>query len=79
MSKYPTDRAGRALALGQRVRIQHCVGRYGQTQVSEGIITDMGPGGVTLDNTRWVTVSPNGYHRHQDFEHGHEVWTKIVD
>jgi hypothetical protein len=78
MSNYLTDRTGKPLEIGQRVRVQHCVGRYGQTHVEEGVITHMGPGGVTLDSTHWVTVDPDGYHKHEDFEHGHEVWTLIV-
>jgi hypothetical protein len=75
---YPTDRAGKPLKLGQRVRVKHCVGRYGQTRIDEGVITAVGPGGVTLDQTKWVTVNPRGYYKHQDFEHGHEIWTEIV-
>lgn len=74
-----TDRHGRELKIGQIVEIQHCVGRYGQTRIEEGEITHFGLGGVTLDGWKWVTIAPNGYHKHDDIEHGHEIWTEIVE
>jgi hypothetical protein len=73
------DRHGRLLRLGDLVRVQHCVGRYGQTQITEGRVTALGEyGGLTLDGARYVVVPPEGYHRHVDFEHGHETWVEIV-
>lgn len=43
------DRAGRALAIGQYIRVQECVGRYGQTAIREGEIVELSRyGGATI-------------------------------
>jgi len=36
-----TDRHGTPLAIGQRLRVQVCVGRYGQTAIRQGIIEEL--------------------------------------
>jgi hypothetical protein len=89
---YYEDRRGRQLEVGQIVRVQHCIGRYGQTEIVEGRIKEISPyGGVSLDNidrlavrrgqsteTIYVTVTRTGYEKFEDFEHGHEKWTEII-
>jgi hypothetical protein len=44
------DRNGITLALGQHIRIQVCVGRYGQTAIRQGYIVKLSPqwGGVNI-------------------------------
>lgn len=101
-----TDRHGTELEPGQDIRVQECVGRYGQTRVVEGTIEKLyAPSSVTIrlsesctpfnDEVRGnginylqqrkageiytVSVPPNGYHKHDDFEHGHEVWIEVVN
>jgi hypothetical protein len=73
-----TDRHGRVLEIGQRVRVQVCVGRYGQTVIREGVIQSFSPySGMTLD-TGYTTLTRSGYEKFEDFEHGHEKWTEII-
>jgi hypothetical protein len=73
-----TDRHGTPLAIGQRVRVQVCVGPYGRTAIREGVIKKFSPySGMTLD-TGYTTIVPKGYQKFEDFEHGHEKWTEIV-
>jgi hypothetical protein len=88
---YYEDRHGRQLEVGQIVRVQHCVGRYGQTDIVEGRIKAISPYGVVTLDQAWgrgstqivagvvtVTVSRTGYDKLDDFEHGHEKWTEII-
>lgn len=43
------SRNGQLIAKGARLRIQHCVGRYGQTRIDEGVVEAIDSyGGVTL-------------------------------
>jgi hypothetical protein len=44
------DKNGREIAAGQRLRVQHCVGRYGQVRVDEGVVEQLDTvyRGVTL-------------------------------
>jgi hypothetical protein len=82
------DRHGIKLEVGQVVRVQHCVGRYGQTEIVEGRIADISAyGGITLDQAVsrgrslgkvYVTVTRKGYEKFDDFEHGHEKWTEVL-
>ena len=75
-----TDRNGRPLKVGQRIRVQHCIGRYGQTEIVSGVITHIVTYcGATLDGNRYVTIPHNGYSKHNDFEHGHEKWAEIIE
>ena len=47
------DRNGREIKIGDAVRIQHCVARYGETQVDEGELLSVDKyGGVTLKLSR---------------------------
>jgi hypothetical protein len=85
---YYEDRTGQQISVGQIVRIQHCIGRYGQTEIVEGQIESISPyGGVTLRQairdgvslgTIYVTVTRTGHEKFDDFEHGHEKWTQII-
>lgn len=47
------DRYGVPLEVGQRVRVQHCVGRYGQTRIVTGILRKIGQYGNV-----YVTTEP---------------------
>lgn len=48
MKKF-IDAEGRALGVGDRVEIKHCVGPYGQTRTIRGVIKQMNElGGVTV-------------------------------
>jgi hypothetical protein len=85
---YYEDRHGTQLKVGQVVRVQHCTGRYGQTEIVDGRIAEISPhGGLTLDQAisrgrflgkTYVTVTRKGYEKFNDFEHGHEKWTEIL-
>lgn len=48
-----TDRHGRKLQVGQLIRAQVCVGRYGQTDIREGEIVELNPPfGATIKTRR---------------------------
>lgn len=83
------DRYGKDLTVGDRVRAQHCTGRYGETSIVEGILLRIGdhtdtyidaPGGDCI----YPGFSPvggkvlRGYLKHEDYEHGHEQWIEKV-
>jgi hypothetical protein len=60
-----TDRTGETeIVVGQRLRIQHCVGRYGETRIHEGVAE-------TIDRIRGVTLRLD--------EHGHEAWIEVLE
>lgn len=48
------DRNRKPLAVGQQLKIQHCVGPYGQTRIDQGTIVDIDTTyrGVTLKLTQ---------------------------
>ncbi len=107
------DRHGVELAPGQKVRMQVCIGRYGQTRIVTGellqvskyrnVTIALGPetipfresgvlvGGTPFSNDykagdiysgcpleyNYKTSRIEGYHKHDDFEHGHEVWLEV--
>lgn len=102
-----TDRHGRALAPGLRVRVCHCVGPYGQTATFAGVLEGIDEyGGVRVklshahvhSTSRQCTAYKagdsfyvasvfgppdaakviRGYRKHEDFEHGHEVWIEVI-
>lgn len=94
------DRNGRELKVGDRVRIQVCTGRYGQTAIRQGAIVAFSPyRAITIktdeayseDCGRFgvhrreagshvsVNAEFDGYRKHDDFEHGHEVWTELIE
>ena len=35
------DRKRKPITVGVTIQVQHCVGRYGQTQVTEGVVTEL--------------------------------------
>ena len=72
---------GKPIHVGDRLRYQHCVGPYGQTTISETFVAlphypygQIADARFDLDWKRKVLV---GYHKHVDFEHGHETWVEI--
>ena len=83
LKNYPMeDRNGKPIHVGDRIRYQHCVGRYGQTAISETVVTQahypygqIANAGFHLDWGRNVLV---GYYKHDDVEHGHETWVEII-
>jgi len=86
------DRHKHPLEIGQKVKVKHCIGRYGQTETLIGEL-------VNIDNYGGVTIAVNGtekyacglfkpdfksdskhligYSEHIDFEHGHEKFIEI--
>lgn len=80
---YPMeDRNGKPIHVGDRLRYQHCVGRYGQTAISEAFVAlphypygQIDSANFDFDFKRRVLV---GYHKHDDFERGHETWVEII-
>lgn len=62
------DRSGKPVAVGAKIRVQQCIGRYGQTQIVEGTIsqlTEFNGAVLTLDkparqrrHDHWVTLEP---------------------
>ena len=62
MKKY-FDRHGKELTMGDTVRVQHCTGRYGQTDTVTGVLKDISIyGSVDLEPPRILYVSqPPGY------------------
>lgn len=81
--RYPmVDRNDRRIQVGDRIRYQHCTGSYGQTAVSEAVVTEshypygqIGSAAFYLDFGASVL---RGYHRHDDWEHGHETWVEVL-
>lgn len=76
------DRHGRQIFVGDRLRIQYCTGRYGQTAVVTMTVEtehwpycSIGKGRQSLDAKRNALV---GYYKHNDFEHGHEAWIEVI-
>jgi hypothetical protein len=86
------DKNRKPVVDGARVAVQHCTGRYGQTQLHEGkllritstsvwIELDTGdplfiPGVFHLDRQEAKTLT--GYNKHEDYEHGHETWLQVL-
>lgn len=88
------DRHGVQICAGDRLRVQVCVGRYGTVERFEievgstyepygqilfstprharrGIFFHLGPHAAGI---HWM----RGYHRFDDFEHGHETWAEVI-
>lgn len=93
-ARYPVvDRHGVRIKVGDRLRAQVCVGRYGQTRLIETVVEqahwplgqyctqDGGKG----KETYVIPVRLDGKVRvlhcatvHRDYEHGHETWAEVV-
>jgi hypothetical protein len=76
------DRHGERIHVGDKLRVQHCVGRYGQTKVEEMTVTEAhwtycqhGVAGTEYDFAANVLRCK---HTHHDFEHGHDTWAEII-
>jgi len=85
------DMNGTPLEPGMLVEIQHCTGRYGQTQRVVGRLTGKEHYmQVELDNGKWYECgfSPVwgdkdskkvvGFSRFEDYEHGHDSYIKVL-
>jgi len=78
------DRHGCQLHVGDRIRAQVCVGRYGQTAVVETTVTKAHePYGQISAELRTIAFHYRdgkliGHHVHGDVEHGHETWVEII-
>lgn len=77
------DRHGRQIRVGDRLRAQICTGPYGQTKIVEVEVrsahwTYCQEGGVNAEYDR-ASNTLRCYHRHVDFEHGHETWAEVID
>ena len=76
------DRNGKPIHVGDRIRYQHCIGPYGQTAISETIVTQahyqygmIDGANFDFDFKRRFLV---GYSKHEDCEHGHETWVIVL-
>jgi hypothetical protein len=80
--KWPMfDRHGKAITVGSKIRYQHCVGSYGQTKISETEVRDSHYPYCQIASAHFDYKSGKliGYHKHNDFEHGHETWVDVAD
>jgi hypothetical protein len=86
-NRYPIfDRFGARLHVGDRLRAQCCVGRYGQTRIIETTVTDAHWDYCQM-NTQGCVISAEFdfaadvlrcRHVHRDYEHGHETWAEVI-
>lgn len=85
------DRLGRRIRVGDTLRAQVCVGRYGQTRVIVCVVTEAhwsycqmtaaDSGGTARVVSAELASNPTRlvcYNRHTDVEHAHETWAEIV-
>jgi len=86
VGRHPmVDRNGRQLYVGDRIRAQVCVGRYGQTAIVETTVsTAHETYGQISANLRTIAFHLRdgklvGYREHDDVEHGHETWVEVLD
>lgn len=91
-SRFPVlDRHGVQIKVGDQLRAQVCVGRYGQTRIIETTVTEDhwplcslyvagGPYGGYSINSHFDFDGRvlRCYHQHRDFEHGHEQWAEVI-
>lgn len=85
VGRFPmVDRNGVQLHVGDKIRAQVCVGRYGRTQLVETVVTNahemygtLYSGGTSIPFAFRDGVLV-GYNRHFDFDHGHETWVQIL-
>ena len=85
IGRHPmVDRFGCQLHVGDRIRAQVCVGRYGQTSIVETIVPNAHePYGLISAGVRTIGFHYRdgkliGQHVHNDYDHGHETWVEIV-
>lgn len=72
------DRYGNEVRIGDAIRIKVLTGRYGQTKIYEGVVTNFGLfGKVELDGQRELTYTAN--YIHNDYEHGHHIWVEKIN
>jgi len=72
------DRYGNEVRIGDAIRIKVLTGRYGQTNIYEGVVTNFGLfGKVELDGQRELTYTAN--YIHNDYEHGHHIWVEKIN
>jgi len=76
------DRHGHQIHVGDRLRYQHCTGRYGQTSISETVVTQPHYPYGSIDSAHFHLdfdhLVLRGFHHHDDFEHGHTTWVEIL-
>ena len=82
------DRNGIELAIGDRIRFQYCAGRYGQVATGEMILPENFKDSSRVGRARFEVDFAHqrktgeqrliGYHRHVDYEHGHETWVEKI-
>ena len=72
------DRYGNEVRIGDAIRIKVLTGRYGQTKIYEGVVTNFGLfGKVELDGQRELSYTAN--YIHNDYEHGHHIWVEKIN
>lgn len=82
-ARYPMlDKDGVQLTVGDMIQYQHCVGRYGQTAICIGIVTQrhyptgmIGSAVFRFDHASRTLI---GSSVHEDPVHGHETWVKVM-
>ncbi len=82
-NRYPmVNRHGRHIAVGDRIRYQHCVGRYGTTALGETDVTEPHyPYGRIANAVFDLDFKANvlrGYRENHNWEHGHVTWVEVL-
>jgi hypothetical protein len=80
--RFIYDQYGIQLFVGDKIRYQYCSGRYGQTQIAETVLEKdhYEYGMVDSATFHWNFAQERmiGYSNHNDFEHGHETWVRVI-
>jgi predicted kinase len=71
------DRYGKVVKVGDAIRIKVLTGRYGQTQMYEGVVTKLEKGQVELDGGKPLTYTAD--YKHNDYEHGHHIYVEKIN
>jgi hypothetical protein len=85
-SRFPMfDRNHKRLHVGDKIRAQICVGRYGQTKIVETTVDQehypyctihAGNQPISFHYGRGELI---GYYENIDYEHAHKAWVEIID
>jgi hypothetical protein len=79
------DRRGEPIRVGDRIRFQHTTGPYGQTAISEALVTEkhfqncnIAVAQLYMDWDYPGARRMVAYHRNTDWDHSHETWAEVV-
>lgn len=85
--RFPVfDRHGTRIHVGDTLRAKVCTGPYGQTKIVTAVVTDAHwqycqmnvPGNLIGTAFDFKARVLRCYHKHEDYEHGHETWAEVV-